>query len=145
MPEAEVWTLYPALGVLFLMLLGIGLGARAMWREYQAWMEKQDVKRSDERDKQRSWEESQDRLRDDRWQGFIATMKADQARESEADRKTITNLADVIEGMRKAVEQLTFTLKNHILEDDARFDVLLTPEQKSAIEDVKTQPRKKPQ
>jgi flagellar biosynthesis/type III secretory pathway M-ring protein FliF/YscJ len=144
MPSAEIWTLFPALGVVVLLLVIIGVGARTMWREYRAFMEVQDKKRDDERDKQRSWEENQDALRDGRWQGFITAMKIEQAKENEADRISIANLAVVIEGMRKAVEQLTLTLRNHILEDDARFDVLLRPEQKSAIEDVKTQPRKKP-
>lgn len=144
MPSAEIWTLFPALAVVVLLLIVIGLGAKAMWREYRAWTEGQDAKRADERKTQRRWEEDQDRLRDERWQSFIQAMKIEQAKESEADRKTISNLAEVIEGMRRAVEQLTVTLKNHIIEDDARFDVLLNPEQKSAVEEVKTQPRKKP-
>lgn len=153
MPSDSVWGLYPALGVLFAMLVGLGLGARAMWREYTNWKDKQDDKRAAdqkkqdelraaERQTQREWEAEQDALRDERWQSFIQAMKLEAARESEADRKSITDLAEVIRGMGRAVEALTVTVKNHILEDAARFDVLLTPEQKASV-DVKTQPRKK--
>jgi len=153
MPNDSVWGLYPALGVLFAMLGGLGLGARSMWREYTKWKEAQDTKateaqskqdkeRTEEREKQREWEAEQDALRDERWQSFIAAMKVEQAKESEADRKSIADLAAVIRDMSSAVGVLTETLKNHILEDTARFDVLLTPEQKASV-DVKTQPRKK--
>lgn len=143
MPSADIWTLFPALAVVVLLLIIIGLGARAMWKEYRSWMDEQDKKRSAERIDQRNWEEEQDALRDERWQSFIQAMKIEQAKESEADRKSIADLAEVIKGMHKAVEELTHTLKDHILEDNARFDVLLNPDQKTAVSDVKTQPKKK--
>jgi flagellar biosynthesis/type III secretory pathway M-ring protein FliF/YscJ len=142
MPSADTWNLYPALGVVVLLLIVIALGARAMWREYRSWMDTQDDKHSKERETQRAWEEEQDALRDERWQSFIQAMKIEQAKESEADRKSIAALADVIQGMRRAVETLTETLKGHILEDNARFEVLLSPDQRASI-DAKTQPKKK--
>jgi flagellar biosynthesis/type III secretory pathway M-ring protein FliF/YscJ len=142
MPSADIWTLFPALAVVVLLLVIIGWGARAMWREYRTWMDVQDTKRSEEHAKQREWEEEQDALRDERWQSFIQAMKIEQAKESEADRKSIAALADVIQGMRRAVETLTETLKGHILEDNARFEVLLSPDQRASI-DAKAQPKKK--
>lgn len=142
MPSADIWTLFPALAVVVLLLVVIGLGARAMWREYRSWMDEQDGKRIEERKTQRAWEEEQDELRDSRWQSFIQDMQIAHAKESEADRKQIGQLAEVIQDMRVAVQTLTETLKSHIIEDNARFDVLLNSDQKAAV-DVKTQPRKK--
>lgn len=143
MPNAEVWTLFPALAVVVLLLIVLGLGARAMWREYRVWTDGQDDKRAKERSTQRAWEEEQDAKRDARWQAFVQGMQLEQAKESAADRKTIGDLAEVIRGMQKAVEVLTTTLRDHIREDEARFQVLLTSDQKSAVEDIKTQPKKK--
>jgi flagellar biosynthesis/type III secretory pathway M-ring protein FliF/YscJ len=144
MPSAEIWTLFPALGVVVLLLVVIGLGARAMWREYRAWMDVQDTKRSDERTAQRKWEEEQDSKRDQSWQSFIAEMQDRHEADSAADRIKLSELADVIRKLVDQVTGLNKTLSEHIIEDAARFDVLLKPDQKQAVEDVKTQPRKKP-
>lgn len=141
MPSADLWALFPALGVVVLVLIAVGIGGKAVWREVKLFINEQDLARSKERQTQRLWEEEQEKLREARWQSFFTGMQLEQARENEEGRKSISNLADVIQGMKSALETLTITLRNHIIEDDARFAVLLDEAQKASV-DVKTRPRK---
>jgi len=150
LPDSSTWLLFPNLAVIVLIMAVVFGGLYLIWREYKAYAKDQDVKRSAERETQRKWEEQQDALRDERWQNFIKAMQAVSAREGEKNREQLAGMAQLIDKMAASVSmlvervnELSGTVVNHIAVDDARFEVLLSDQQRQVIDDKIAQPRNK--
>jgi hypothetical protein len=147
-PPGEIWQLFPNLAVIILIMVVMFAGLGLIWREYRAYQKDQDKKREAERERQRLWEEEQDKIRDERWQNFIRAMQAVSAREEERNREQLADMAtsinqlsdssrkvaELVDGLIEKVTHLTGTVTNHIAVDDARFDVLLSDQQRQAID-----------
>jgi len=74
------------------------------------------------------------------WQAFISRMQNECAADHERDRKEISEYRQAMERITSGVNELSrnvslvmTTLQNHIIADDARFDVLLDAQQKAKI------------
>jgi len=75
MPSSDAWTQYPIVAILILAAGIIAVAFYRLWRDLLNWIESQDVKRSEERERQRVWQAEQDKVRDVRWQEFLTTMQ----------------------------------------------------------------------
>ena len=75
MPPESLWTQYSIIGILILAVGIIAAGFYRLWRELLGWIEVQDKKREEERDKQRAWENDQNISRDAQWQAYFKTMQ----------------------------------------------------------------------
>ena len=106
MPPEELWLQYSVVGILILAAGIIAAAFYRLWRELLAWIEKQDVKRDQERDKQREWEAQQAEERNAEWQEFLRQM---QERWLQQDYKN----AQVIEHLIEKIESLTMAVNNH--------------------------------
>jgi len=103
-PPEELWTQFAIIGIIVLVFILLSIGVRKFWSEMTEWLEKQDQKREEEREKQRIWlteqnrlrEEAQDR-RDTSWQQLVASMQKEQ---QERTRETNALLADLVEQMK---------------------------------------------
>lgn len=148
-PDSELWNLYPSLGIIILVMIVVSAGLLIIWREYKLWAREQDKKRADERATQRAWEEEQDKLRDSRWQDFIQAMSATYEQKDKKNRGQIADMAKTLNQLSVnsvktteavgllsvMVQSLKETLTGHIAVDDARFEVLLSPVQKTAFQE----------
>lgn len=106
MPQASLWIQYSLIAILILAT-GIIAGAfYRLWRDLLRWMDKQDEKRTSERDKQRDWEAQQNKERDLRWQNFL---QAQQERWLEQD---VAN-SIVIEKLIEKIDVLNHSLNSH--------------------------------
>lgn len=86
MPPESLWVQFSVVGIL---VLSAGVIAYAFYKLFRdllafikeqdalrtAWMTDQDLKREQEREKQRLWQSEQDKVRDDRWQLFLKSMQ----------------------------------------------------------------------
>lgn len=158
LPPSEAWKLFPSLTIIVLIMIVMGLGLWYIWKEYKKWTreqnevraaesDKQDLARAAERERQRQWEEQQDKVRDERWQAFLREERAAHALDSQQDRATLARVAETVDRLVAAVDRLTTnhqdlagkfsemhgSLKDHITEDSARFDVLLDAREKAIV------------
>lgn len=77
-----------------------------LWRDLLSWMEKQDEKRDEEREIQRTWEAKQKREADERWQSFFHGMQ------EEWLRQDLRN-AEVLKELTKRISELTVAVNTH--------------------------------
>ncbi len=109
-------------------------GIYLLWKQFFGWSEQQDAKRSDERERNRAWQAEQSDKRDAGYQALIRELQDRHEADSAADRLRMGELADVIRRLVEQVTGLNKTLSEHIIEDQARFTVLLDDVQKSEID-----------
>lgn len=158
LPSADVWGLYPALAVLVLVMVVMGLGLRTIWREYKAWALQEGEKREQEHEKQRAWQRESDAVRDARWQKLITDLQCTNLAETDRTRSQLSQIFDALRQLTESSEQvnsslrlLTEVLSKHIAVDDARFAVLFNLDQQERVKavikeraahgnDTKTQP-----
>ena len=77
-----------------------------LWHELLAWIEKQDQKRDDERDKQRTWEALQKKESDERWQFFLK-------RQQEQWLSQDLNQSVILSKLIDKTDTLISTINNH--------------------------------
>jgi hypothetical protein len=75
MPPESVWLQYSIVSILILAAGVIAAAFYRLWRDLLNWFEAQDSKREIEREKHRSWQADQDKVRDLRWQEFLKSMQ----------------------------------------------------------------------
>jgi hypothetical protein len=105
MPTESIWVQF---SVVAIVILAIGI----IWRELKKFIDDQDAKREKERETQRTWQEKQDLLRDQRWQAFLKSMQDSWIIQDE-------QRGDVL-------EQLTAAVNQHIEKVDAFHDTVKT-------------------
>lgn len=142
-PSSSTWDLFPALAVLVLVILVLVALGLVILREYKAWVREQNKARSDEREKQREWQSEQDHKRDSSWQSFINGMQVRLEQESAEDRERLTELTREIKNLAETIASLRVDFNEHVLEDKARFNVLLTDDQVERVNHEKNANRKK--
>jgi len=97
MPPESLWIQYNIIGIL-LLAAGVIAGAfYKLWHELLAWIEKQDLKRETEREKQRTWEAQQVVLRDAQSQGFLKTMQDQWLAQDNRHAAVLTKLVEKID------------------------------------------------
>jgi len=106
MPQASLWVQYSLIGILILAAGIIAAAFYKLWHELLSWIEQQDGKREQERDKQRAWEAEQNKERDERWQTFL---KAQQTQWLSQDASHAAVLGKLVE----KIEDLTTSINNH--------------------------------
>lgn len=106
MPQASLWIQYSLIGILILSTGVIAAAFYRLWRDLLKWMDKQDEKRTSERDKQREWEAEQNKERDLRWQDFL---KAQQERWLLRDAEN----SIVLEKLVAKIDALNHSFDNH--------------------------------
>ena len=114
MPTSETWELYPSLGVIVLIagfILGIVWRA---WKEFSAWIDKQNTERAAERDKQRAWEADEDNIWDQRWQKFIEGQTA-------TTSATILELAAAVSKMGDRISGVELAITRHDAQVESRL------------------------
>lgn len=105
-PPESLWIQYSLIGILILAAGVIAAAFYRLWHELLDWIEKQDNKREDEREKQRAWQAKQDELRDQRWQDFLQSMQEEWI--AQDGRHT-----DAIETLIKKIDLLIAEVRNH--------------------------------
>ena len=136
--------------MLFLIILVAGLSkiGRVAWHEYINFHEAQETHTAVIAERAHLWQENMIKKQDERWQGFIEKSASQQQVEQRENRASIQAMAHAIHEVTDAVKHLTHTttqinetLVSHIIEDDARFAILLpskpitTPRKKKGTED----------
>lgn len=106
MPPTELWTQYSVVGILILAAGVIAVAFYRLWRELLAWIDKQDKQREAEREKQRTWQAEQDRVRDERWQRFLSNMQ-------ETWTKQDINNVSAIADLSRKIDILIAEVRNH--------------------------------
>lgn len=104
MPPESLWTQYSVVGILVLAAGVIALAFYKLWRELLTWIENQDAKRDAEREKQRLWQAEQDRIRDERWQKFLANMQEAWLKQDNQHTEAIQELIVKIDGLIQTVQ-----------------------------------------
>lgn len=106
MPPESLWIQYSLIGILILAAGLIAAAFYKLWRELLAWLAAQDLKREEERDKQRVWEATQNKERDERWQSFLETQQKQWLVQE------VNNVNALLRLIEK-VENLTVSINNH--------------------------------
>lgn len=106
MPPESLWSQYSVVGILILAAGIIAAAFYRLWHELLSWIEKQDLKRDAERDKQRAWESQQKEESDRRWQIFLDHQQ-------EQWLKQDLNHSGVIGKLIEKIDQLTIAINNH--------------------------------
>lgn len=106
MPPESLWIQYSLIGILILAAGLIATAFYKLWRELLVWLAAQDLKREEERDKQRVWEAAQNKERDERWQSFL------EAQQKQWLTQEINNVNALLRLIEK-VENLTVSINNH--------------------------------
>lgn len=106
MPPESLWTQYSVVGILILAAGVIAIAFYRLWHELLTWIEKQDLKRDQERDKQRTWEALQKKESDERWQAFLKTQQEQWLTQD-------LNHSTVIVKLIEKIEDLTASINNH--------------------------------
>lgn len=88
LPPESLWVQYSLIAILVLATGVIAVAFHRLWKELLQWIDVQDQKRESERERQRSWQAEQDKIRDQRWQDFLRIMQeeinAQDGRQTEA-------------------------------------------------------------
>ncbi len=113
-PAADTWELYPALGVIVLVMASVSLAILRIWNEFTAWMDKQNAERSADRDKQRAWEAEQNAIRDASWQAFIREQSA-------ATNATLIELSSVVKEMGGRISSVEIAINRHDAQVESRL------------------------
>ena len=74
-----------------------------LWHELLTWIEQQDGKRVDEREKQRVWEAQQTVLRDAQWQAFLKTQQDQWLAQDNRNSSVLVKLVEKIDDLTVAV------------------------------------------
>jgi Flp pilus assembly protein TadB len=96
MPSESIWLQFTVVAILI-------LAAGVIWREVKKFVDEQDKKREDERERQRIWQEKQDKLRDERWQQFLQSMQDQWIKQDGRNNQTIK---DLIVRMEDLIEKI---------------------------------------
>lgn len=106
MPPESLWLQFSVVGILILAAGVVAAALYKLWRELLSWIETQDNKREIEREKQRTWQAEQDKVRDLRWQEFLKSMQDEWI---EQDGRHTEALKQLIE----KVDKLIVSVNNH--------------------------------
>lgn len=99
MPPDAIWVQFSVVAIVIVAVITI-------WREIKKFTDEQDVKREQERERQRLWQTDEDRTRDDRWQQFLRSMQEQWIKQDGHNNQTIK---DLIARMDDLIDEL----KNH--------------------------------
>jgi len=106
MPSDSLWVQYSLIGILILAAGAIAAAFYRLWKDLLNWFELQDGKREAEREKQRSWQADQDRIRDLRWQEFLKSMQDEWIQQDGRH-------SDVLKGVGDKVDMLISVMNSH--------------------------------
>ena len=96
MPPESLWVQFSLIGILILVI-------SLVWRELTRFIREQDGQRIAERETQRAWQAEQDKIRDERWQGFLRSMQDEWIKQDGRNNQTI---ADLIERIEELIERM---------------------------------------
>jgi esterase/lipase len=103
MPSNDIWAQYPIVAILILAAAVIAFAFYKLWHELLNWIEMQDKKREEEREKQRKWQAEQDRIRDERWQQFLENMQEAWLAQDKVHSEAIVQLIVKVDSLIHAV------------------------------------------
>lgn len=103
MPPGEIWLQYSIVAILILAAGVIAYAFYRLWRELLAWIELQDGKREEERERQRIWQAKQDEIRDERWQLFLENMQEAWLTQDKVHSEAIVQLIVKVDALIHAV------------------------------------------
>lgn len=106
MPPETIWNQYPIIAIIVLSAGVIALAFYRLWRDLLAWFDAQDVKRGEERERQRAWQSNQDEVRDLRWQEFLKAMQAEWIKQDGVH-------TDALQDLIKKIDTLIASVQNH--------------------------------
>lgn len=103
LPQQEVWLQF---AIVAIVVLATGATATALYKLFrdlmafvkeqntarESWLEKQDEKRTAERNAQREWQAEQDELARERWHEFLKTMQDEYLEQDGRHTDSIVNL-----------------------------------------------------
>lgn len=105
MPPESLWLQYSIVGILVLAAGFIAAAFYRLWGDLLKWIETQDQKREVEREKQRTWQAEQDRVRDERWQKFLSNMQESWLKQDQGHTEAIQDLIGKIDVLIHTVEK----------------------------------------
>jgi len=98
MPPESIWLQFAIVSIVILVVA-------VVWREIKMFMDEQDLKRDVERERQRTWQEAQDKLRDERWQGFLQSMQESWLKQDGLHSSTLRELSVKVDELIKKIDR----------------------------------------
>lgn len=117
MPPESIWLQF---SIIAIVVLAIGI----VWREMRKFIEEQDTKREAEREKQRVWQAQQNKMSDERWQGFIQTMQAEWLKEDGRHSDVLQEMIERLDELLKKHDKHDLFVQNAISEMRGRTQSL---------------------
>jgi hypothetical protein len=103
---AEIWVQYSIVAVLLAAGGAVAFAFYRLWHELLGWLELQDEKRENEREKQRIWQADLSRTRDAQMQLFLKQMQDQWTAQDQRSSAVLDRLAS-------KVEELTVAINDH--------------------------------
>lgn len=103
MAPESLWTQYSIIGILVLSASVIARAFYKLWKDWMAWITAQDIKREEERERQRMWQERLDVLRDERWHAFLSQMQDEWTQENGRHSARIEQLIIKVDALINSV------------------------------------------
>jgi hypothetical protein len=103
MPTFDIWVQFTIVAILFVVAASMATAFYKLWKDWVKWIELQDTKRDNERERQRTWQEKQDILRDERWHSFLRQLQDEWTQETGRHSARIEMLIIKVEELTKSV------------------------------------------
>lgn len=98
MPQESIWLQFTIVAI---VILAMGV----IWREMKKFIDEQDRKRDEEREKQRTWQAEQDTVRDERWQDFLKSMQEEWIAQENVNTQAVQDLIKRVDDLLKRLDE----------------------------------------
>lgn len=98
MPPESIWLQFTIVAIVILAMTVI-------WREMKKFIDEQDKKRDEEREKQRVWQAEQETLRDQRWHEFLKAMQEEWMAQNGVNTKAVQDLIKRVDEMLRRMDE----------------------------------------
>ena len=104
-PSTDILNQYTIVTILVFFASIIAVAFYKLWRDWVKWMDEQDKAREAERERQRTWQAEQDKVRDERWQSFLEKLQNEwikqDGRHVDMLNRLITKVDELIQDVRE--------------------------------------------
>lgn len=112
MPEASIWEQYTLVAVIVVIMVGLYTGVVRIWKMAREAQQEENVKRDQEREKQRAWQAEQNALReveqskrDKDFQNFYERANTQQISAISANSQILSRLVDQMQAVTLELRQ----------------------------------------
>lgn len=102
-PSTDLLNQYGIVTILVFFAAVIAAAFYKLWRDWVKWMTDQDLAREVEREKQRTWQAEQDKIRDERWQSFLEKLQGEWIKQDGRHTDVLLSLVSKVDELLKEV------------------------------------------